>query len=245
MAVPHRQCLPYRLLAPPRARSASPARRTLPVHACASAHLPHDADHPRHAQHIKAAAPHRPHLPARCHRLQRISTLRSKLAPAGHPKDYVGHHRSTQQQVRRAFLVPHARHLHRLSAHGANPAGLRSKFRPPAHRERDMTPMHLDAPRFERVHPKYSGSKCGRRSPTLRRLHRLPAPPRPSSAPTPASARTLDLPRTTNATWQIASPMHLDSISKIKHVWLVWRQTNQTHHTARILSGSILTCISP
>ncbi|KAF8173982.1 hypothetical protein K438DRAFT_1980543 [Mycena galopus ATCC 62051] len=77
--------------APPLSPSASPASRTLPIHARASAHPQHDTDHPRRAQHMRqrfliartaSTAP-----PARRHRVQRLTTLRSKPAP----------------QVRRAF----------------------------------------------------------------------------------------------------------------------------------------------
>jgi hypothetical protein len=92
-----------------------------------------------------AAAPHHPHLPARCHSIQRFSTLRSKLAPVGHPKDYVEHHRSAKQ-VRRVFPL--------------------------------SSPLRA---------------------------------PRPSCAPTPASARNLDFQHTANPTWRIAPLMHLDS----------------------------------
>ncbi|KAJ6524212.1 hypothetical protein B0H19DRAFT_1386237 [Mycena capillaripes] len=61
-------------------------------------------------------------------------------------------------------------------------------------------------------------AKCGRRSPTVTPPSSPPRALRPSSAPTPASARPLDLPRTTNATWQIAPPMHLDFRPRFKRV---------------------------
>ncbi|KAJ7812836.1 hypothetical protein B0H13DRAFT_2383004 [Mycena leptocephala] len=65
----------------PRAPSSSPARGLSPSRA---AHLQHDTDHPRHARHGQL-------LPiARTSRalplFQRFSTLRSKLAPVGHPR---------------------------------------------------------------------------------------------------------------------------------------------------------------
>ncbi|KAJ7303451.1 hypothetical protein DFH08DRAFT_1089441 [Mycena albidolilacea] len=78
----------------------------------------HDTDHLS----MWAVAPHRPDrvdlLPARRHRLQRLSTLRPNPAPVGHPKYYVEHHRSAHL-VRRGF--PISRALHRLPARRAHP----------------------------------------------------------------------------------------------------------------------------
>ncbi|KAF8173994.1 hypothetical protein K438DRAFT_126846 [Mycena galopus ATCC 62051] len=114
-----------------------------------------------------ATIPHRPHrvdrLPARHHRIQRLTTLRSKPAPVRHPKHSVGHHRSAQQ-VRRAFPTPFAAFIAspRAAPTLCADAGLRSKSRPlAAHRECDVanrTTMPLDSrPGFERVAPRVNG----------------------------------------------------------------------------------------
>ncbi|KAJ6524214.1 hypothetical protein B0H19DRAFT_1386238 [Mycena capillaripes] len=119
-----------------------------------------------------AAAPHRPHLPARCHRLQRFSTL-----PVGHPKDYVEHHPGSGQQVRRAFLVPHAAFIAFPRTAPIPPSFARNFDLP---RTASMT-WQIVPP----MHPSSAStgvrSKCGRRSRPLRRLHpRLPRlSPRP------------------------------------------------------------------
>ncbi|KAF8162271.1 hypothetical protein K438DRAFT_300307 [Mycena galopus ATCC 62051] len=129
----------------PRARfRASPARHRLP---------------PTRSVH-GAAIPLRPHrihrLPARRHRVQRLTTLHSKPATVRHPTYSVGHHRSAQQ-VRRAFPTPFAAFIAspRAAPTLCADAGLRSKPRPLAHRERDVadrTTMQLDSrPGFERV----------------------------------------------------------------------------------------------
>ncbi|KAJ7928202.1 hypothetical protein B0H13DRAFT_1968576, partial [Mycena leptocephala] len=107
MAVPHRQRLIYRLLVQ-QARLQQVGLS--PAHARASAHSNTTQTTPPMYSAHGAAAPHRPnpvdHRPARRHRLQRLSTFRSKPVPVGHPK-YCVEHRRSAQLVLRGFPIPH------------------------------------------------------------------------------------------------------------------------------------------